>query len=1111
MNELTFQLMSLQYELAMNMSGTLDRDDMLRSVVEILIRRLDGRSGAVFEVSDAKAHLVMASPSGWRPPGMTDESIMAAATAVGSVAEAERLDDGGYRHVFRLHDFGTLALERKSAPLEPHVLRALEPLMARMGRAARACADHARLQAMQRRFSALVATVPEVIFEAGIDPEGGLAFEYVSPRALELLGVEPRELLTFPERLLDRIDGKDRAALNAACRHAAANSAPFEQRVRLDVQEVAPRWLLVAGRPRHNDGLGPTQWSGFIQDVTAREMLAASRRELASAQLDTVLSAVDDAMIGANISGLITHWNKGAERMLGHPASAVVGQPLGMLVPERLRAGHTRGFAHHVATGEQRVFGRPTEMHALHARGHEIPIELMLSRAGDGSNVRFFAVLRDLTARKEAERRLAFTLEVQSAVAESSTLLLSADLSEIDALVESTLTRLGGLTRSDQVYIFRQIDGLLCNTHEWSREGVTARTENLHGLDVDNFRFFMKPLYAGQAVIIPSVRELPPQAAAARDVFEALDIESLIAVPLIFEGAFQGFLSVYNPRLTAADRLEDLATPLRVFSEIIAGVLQRAAGEQELRALHLRISRRVAEQRALLRISADLAAARSRDDFYGMLDQRLGAAISGARLTLMTLTEGGRNVRIRLLGTDGDNPAVTAGEWLRQPKAEMELSAESLIGRSAWQALVRGETVSMDSSSRGLFPDLIESSERDGLYQFVIVPLIGPDGLLGCFEVCFPDRNALTRAKIDWAEQIGALLGAHIAAHEAREALQYLNTTLEERVAARTEALQASEERFTKLFDRAPQAMLLRGDRGLISRSNARARSLFRMDLNAHGDVPFDALLPECLEEGMVRARRLDGTDFHAEISLVTVPQQGQSFEIVGVTDVTERVEAQDAIVRSLQEKETLLKEIHHRVKNNLQIISSLLTLQSDRMPSDAGRDLLAESVLRVRSMALIHEQLYGVESLDRIDMGKYARALAEAVSRALAPTVRLKIEASATDITINVAIPLGLILNELLTNAFKYGIPPPGAFAEDRRNGAECDVYVEICVLGEDVRISVSDSGNGLPEGLDAASASTLGLSLIRALTRQLRGHLTHDVDRGTRFVVTCPRSMPG
>jgi two-component sensor histidine kinase len=216
---------------------------------------------------------------------------------------------------------------------------------------------------------------------------------------------------------------------------------------------------------------------------------------------------------------------------------------------------------------------------------------------------------------------------------------------------------------------------------------------------------------------------------------------------------------------------------------------------------------------------------------------------------------------------------------------------------------------------------------------------------------------------------------------------------------------------------------------------------------------------------------------------------------------------AQHTIVRSLREKETLLKEIHHRVKNNLQIISGLLQLQGDRMPSEEARALIQESVLRVRSMALIHQHLYGVESLDRVDLGDYASVLAESLRSLLAPSVRLQVDAAVTEVALDDAIPAGLILNELVTNAFKYGIRRPGAPAPwdgPARTGADCDVRIEVDRVDGAVRVAVADAGDGLPAGFDLDRATSLGLYLVRALARQLRGQVTWDADRGARFVLT-------
>jgi two-component sensor histidine kinase len=235
-------------------------------------------------------------------------------------------------------------------------------------------------------------------------------------------------------------------------------------------------------------------------------------------------------------------------------------------------------------------------------------------------------------------------------------------------------------------------------------------------------------------------------------------------------------------------------------------------------------------------------------------------------------------------------------------------------------------------------------------------------------------------------------------------------------------------------------------------------------------------------------------------------------FVVAGVSDVTARVEAQAAVVQSLREKETMLQEIHHRVKNNLQIISSLLMLQSDQIPSEEVRAPLTDSVHRVRSMALIHHQLYSVESMERVDMGDYARNLSESLRSALMPSARLCVQAEVTEVPLNDAVPLGLILNEneLVTNALKYGIPKPGTEEAARvgRAGEGCDVRIELGIEDGVLRLAVLDSGIGLPEAFDPKGLSSLGLHLVSGLTRQLRGEFEYDVDCGSRFVVTYKKS---
>jgi PAS domain S-box-containing protein len=214
-----------------------------------------------------------------------------------------------------------------------------------------------------------------------------------------------------------------------------------------------------------------------------------------------------------------------------------------------------------------------------------------------------------------------------------------------------------------------------------------------------------------------------------------------------------------------------------------------------------------------------------------------------------------------------------------------------------------------------------------------------------------------------------------------------------------------------------------------------------------------------------------------------------------------ELVALESAMKRALHEKETLLKEIHHRVKNNLQIVSSLLTLQLDQVPEPTVRALLTESVHRVRSMALIHQSLYGGTALDRVAVLQYAESLAQALRSAFAPGARVQVYGTPLAVAVEQAIPVGLILNELLTNAFKYGV-------RAARDPELPDVVVQLHAEGDEATLEVRDRGPGLPANFEVDGCPSLGLTLVTALTRQLGGQLTFRNEGGAVFAV---RFRPG
>lgn len=208
-------------------------------------------------------------------------------------------------------------------------------------------------------------------------------------------------------------------------------------------------------------------------------------------------------------------------------------------------------------------------------------------------------------------------------------------------------------------------------------------------------------------------------------------------------------------------------------------------------------------------------------------------------------------------------------------------------------------------------------------------------------------------------------------------------------------------------------------------------------------------------------------------------------------------------LVNALREKDVLLREIHHRVKNNLQIISSLLGLQSHRIREQELLDALMDSQGRIRSMALVHEQLYETQDLARIEFAGYARVLARSLVQSYANTsgsVNVQVLGESVYLEIQTAIPCGLILNELVSNCLKHAFPP----------GSQGEVIVEISQTSEsEYSLVVSDNGKGIPLSLDFNNSTTLGLRLVKNLVEsQLRGRLEVRRNKGTKItVVFSPR----
>jgi PAS domain S-box-containing protein len=300
--------------------------------------------------------------------------------------------------------------------------------------------------------------------------------------------------------------------------------------------------------------------------------------------------------------------------------------------------------------------------------------------------------------------------------------------------------------------------------------------------------------------------------------------------------------------------------------------------------------------------------------------------------------------------------------------------------------------------------------------------------------------------------------------------------------------------------------LLVRAGDFKIVYANPRAETMFGFsarellglritDLHARGDE-LDVSLPPANTNRAGDERecvRADGTRFVCSVSTSNFDHEEHGPAWIALyTDITERKRLEQRTARALHEKEILLREIHHRVKNNLQVISSLFSLQCERTQSEELKSLLDESRTRVESIALVHEQLYRSTDLAAIDFDAYLSSLVQAI-RSTYGAERIAIEVCARDVLLDIeqAVPCALLVCELVSNSFKHAFPKTSGKVWVR---AERDAQ-GFCIL------EVGDDGRGMPADLDWTKCRSLGLRLVRGLARQLRATIALDSSKGIRF----------
>lgn len=328
-----------------------------------------------------------------------------------------------------------------------------------------------------------------------------------------------------------------------------------------------------------------------------------------------------------------------------------------------------------------------------------------------------------------------------------------------------------------------------------------------------------------------------------------------------------------------------------------------------------------------------------------------------------------------------------------------------------------------------------------------------------------------------------------------------------------------SEERYKNLSELSPDAILVVVGEKIVFANQASA-TLFGLDEphDLFGKNFFSFHHPDSLEIAKKRLNKvivegesldfieekiiaLDGQLKDIEVGDAPITYNDQRAVQIVARDISERKKLEEDLKNSLREKDLMMKEIHHRVKNNLMVIQSLLNLQSRYIKDTAARDIFKDSQNRAKSMAMIHESLYQSSDLKRIEFSEYINTLAKNLfySYAADPKrVKMSISVDEVMLDINTAIPLGLILTELISNALKY------AFPDDESGEIKVDFHSFTDDGINKFRLTVSDNGVGLSPDFDPKKSDSLGLMLIYSLSEQISAEIKLDTSNGTKFQIT-------
>ncbi|MGC9502379.1 MAG: PAS domain S-box protein [Baaleninema sp.] len=780
--------------------------------------------------------------------------------------------------------------------------------------------------------------------------------------------------------------------------------------------------------------------------------------------------------------------------------------------------------------GEYRIVRPDGEMRWIRARNFPV-------RDSEGNLYRIAGLAEDITDRKRVAERLKQRAEFEHFLNQiARQIRQSLDLNQV---LDTVVTEVRQLLECDRALVYRfeeDMSGIIV------AESVLPQWTSALHCQIEDTCFQMG---AGTLYRLGHRRAMSDIDRAGlsdchREMLDRFQVKASLVVPILlradnnYETQLWGLLVVHQcdaPRsweTSQLDLLEEVAVQLslaiqqsQLYRKLCAELAERERVEAQLRQAKLELEQRVAERTAALRQANDRLQTEIRDRKQAMevlerqnLKSHLFAQIAFKIRQSLKLEEILQTTVAELqqiLGCDraivyrvfpnGTGrtiaEAVTPGyrrllNW-DFPEEIFPLEYQQLYGRGTVRAVA-----DVQAAYGTATPCLWEFLQEWQVRAKLLVPVLQNETLWGFViaHQCGSTRR-WTDDELDLMLQVSDQLSIALT-----------HTQL-------VEALGNSERRFRATFEQAAVGIVQAGTDGRFTGVNQKFCDILgysREELLAKSFK--DVTYPDDRDRSREGVRsvlsgrtktfstekrylRRDGSVVwgYLSLSLVRHASGEPDYFIGAIEDISDRKRAEERLKASVAEKEVLLKEIHHRVKNNLYVISNLLELQSDILEDDRARLLFADSQNRIQTMALIHEQLYQSADLACINFTEYLNRLVENLvflQNTNLGNIETKIEVDPVRLDLGIAIPCGLIANELVTNAFKYAFPGnlSGTIAIRVKELPHRKIYLEI-----------SDNGIGIPQEVNWQNTSSLGLRLVSLLAEQLEAEVEMNRDSGTAF----------